>query len=192
MRLAQPSHLCPLDTRPMMQGRFPQSERFQLRRLRSAQMTGKPVSGSGLLTRNFASNSSTATRTSFILDLIADARNAAGAIVLVADLEWPPHAVTMRVFDLDEREVHSEVKGRQQEIGRRLGGRSLPMRFPAAVSGKRALPPGLPPKRLGRAVTGWCPARPRAKATLKNQASWYGVEATGAPAQGFGDRCSAN
>ena len=48
---------------------------------------------------------------SVILDLIADARNAAGAIALVADLEWPPHAVTMRVFDLDRRDVPSAVKG---------------------------------------------------------------------------------
>jgi hypothetical protein len=37
--------------------------------------------------------------------------NGAGAIALVADLEWPPHAVTMRVLDLDGREVHSAVKG---------------------------------------------------------------------------------
>jgi hypothetical protein len=48
---------------------------------------------------------------SVILDLIADARNAAGAIALVADLEWPPHAITMRVFDLDQREVLSKIKG---------------------------------------------------------------------------------
>jgi hypothetical protein len=48
---------------------------------------------------------------SVILDMIADARNAAGAIALVADLEWPPHAVTMRVFDLDQREVHSAIEG---------------------------------------------------------------------------------
>jgi hypothetical protein len=40
---------------------------------------------------------------SVILDLIADARSAAGAIALVSELEWPPHAVTMRVFDLDAR-----------------------------------------------------------------------------------------
>jgi hypothetical protein len=39
------------------------------------------------------------------------ARNAFGAIALVADLDWPPRAVTMRVLDLDGREVHSEVKG---------------------------------------------------------------------------------
>jgi hypothetical protein len=29
---------------------------------------------------------------SVILDLIADARNVAGAIALVADMEWPPRA----------------------------------------------------------------------------------------------------
>ena len=30
---------------------------------------------------------------------------------LVADIDWPPRAVTMRVLDLDGREVHSKVKG---------------------------------------------------------------------------------
>ena len=48
---------------------------------------------------------------SIILDLIADARNAAGAIALVADLDWPPHAVTVRVLYVDGRDVHSAVKG---------------------------------------------------------------------------------
>jgi hypothetical protein len=46
-----------------------------------------------------------------ISELIADAHSAVGAIALVADLDWPPHAVTMRVLDADGREVHSEVKG---------------------------------------------------------------------------------
>ena len=46
-----------------------------------------------------------------ISELIADARSARGAIALVADLDWPPHAVTMRVLDADGREVHSEIKG---------------------------------------------------------------------------------
>ena len=40
-----------------------------------------------------------------ISELIADAHNTAGAISLVADIDWPPHAVTMRVFDADGREV---------------------------------------------------------------------------------------
>jgi hypothetical protein len=44
-------------------------------------------------------------------ELIADAHNAAGAVALVADLDWPPHAVSMRVLDADGREVHSEIKG---------------------------------------------------------------------------------
>ena len=44
---------------------------------------------------------------SVILDLIADARNAAGAIALVADLEWPPHAVTLRMLYVDGREVRA-------------------------------------------------------------------------------------
>jgi hypothetical protein len=43
--------------------------------------------------------------------LIADAHNTAGAIALDAEIDWPPHAVTMRVFDADGREVHSEIKG---------------------------------------------------------------------------------
>jgi hypothetical protein len=30
---------------------------------------------------------------------------------LVADIDWPPHAVTMRVLDLEGHEVHSAVKG---------------------------------------------------------------------------------
>ena len=37
---------------------------------------------------------------SFILDLVADARNAAGALDLVADIDWPPHTVTTGVLDL--------------------------------------------------------------------------------------------
>jgi hypothetical protein len=50
---------------------------------------------------------------SVILDLIADARNAAGAIALVADLDWPPHAVTMRLLYVDGREAisHFSIKG---------------------------------------------------------------------------------
>ncbi len=46
-----------------------------------------------------------------IRELAADARNAVGAIALVADVDWPPRAVSMRVLDLDGREVHSKVKG---------------------------------------------------------------------------------
>jgi hypothetical protein len=46
-----------------------------------------------------------------IRELAADARNAAGAIALVADVDRPPRAVTMRVLDVDGREVHSKVKG---------------------------------------------------------------------------------
>jgi len=34
-----------------------------------------------------------------ISELIADAHNTAGAIALDAEIDWPPHAVTMRVFD---------------------------------------------------------------------------------------------
>lgn len=41
----------------------------------------------------------------------AEARNAVGAIALIADMDWPPRAVTMRVFDVDGREVHSALTG---------------------------------------------------------------------------------
>jgi hypothetical protein len=50
-------------------------------------------------------------RASVLRELTADARSAASAIELVADLDWPPRAVTMRVLDLDGREVHSAIKG---------------------------------------------------------------------------------
>jgi hypothetical protein len=46
--------------------------------------------------------------------MFADTRNAIGAIGLVADTDWPPRAVTMRVLDLDGREVHSKVTGGTQ------------------------------------------------------------------------------
>ena len=54
---------------------------------------------------------------SVILDLIADARNADGAIELVADIDWPAEAVTMRVLDVDGREVHSAIKGSPRPSG---------------------------------------------------------------------------
>jgi hypothetical protein len=60
-----------------------------------------------------------------ISELIADARSVHGTIAPVDDLDWPPHAVTMRVLDTDGREVHSEIKAtrggaefRHSEIGR--------------------------------------------------------------------------
>ena len=46
-----------------------------------------------------------------ISELIADAHSAVGAIALVADLDWPSHTVTMRVLDVDGREVYSASKG---------------------------------------------------------------------------------
>jgi len=49
-----------------------------------------------------------------IRELFADARNVVAAIGLVADVDWPPRAVTMRVLDLDGREVHSAIKGDTQ------------------------------------------------------------------------------
>jgi len=45
-----------------------------------------------------------------IRELHADARNVAGAINLVADMDWPPRAVTMRILDVEGREVHSRVR----------------------------------------------------------------------------------
>jgi hypothetical protein len=36
------------------------------------------------------------------------------AFELIADLPWAPRAVTVRVLDADEREVHSAIKG---EVG---------------------------------------------------------------------------
>jgi hypothetical protein len=56
--------------------------------------------------------------------MYAAARNAAGAIALVADVDWPPGgvtmrvlAVTMRVLDLDGREIHSAIKGDNLSYG---------------------------------------------------------------------------
>ena len=51
-----------------------------------------------------------------IRELHADARNAARAIELVRDVDWPPRAVTMRVLDLDGREVHSATRGEAKKI----------------------------------------------------------------------------
>ena len=45
-----------------------------------------------------------------IHELHVEARSASGAISLVRDLEWPSHAVKMRVLDGGGREVHSVVK----------------------------------------------------------------------------------
>jgi hypothetical protein len=50
-------------------------------------------------------------RANVIGELTADAHNAVGAIALVVGMDWPPHAVTMRVLDADGREVHCEIKG---------------------------------------------------------------------------------
>jgi hypothetical protein len=46
-----------------------------------------------------------------ICELTADARNAVGAVARVAEIDWPPRAVSLRVFDPDGREVHSATKG---------------------------------------------------------------------------------
>jgi hypothetical protein len=40
----------------------------------------------------------------------AYARSVAGAVSLVTEIDWPPHAVTMRVLDANGREVHSTTK----------------------------------------------------------------------------------
>ncbi len=42
-------------------------------------------------------------------ELFADARNVAGAIALVVDIDWPPRAVTMRVLDMDRRQLDSLI-----------------------------------------------------------------------------------
>ena len=49
-----------------------------------------------------------------IRELSADARSGMSAFELVADLPWALRAVTVRVLDADEREVHSAIKG---EVG---------------------------------------------------------------------------
>ena len=43
-----------------------------------------------------------------ILELTADARNAAGAIELIKFEDWPVHAQAMKIIDPDGREVHFE------------------------------------------------------------------------------------
>jgi hypothetical protein len=53
-------------------------------------------------------------RANVIRELTADARNAAGAVALLADIDWPPRAVTMRLFDPDGCEVHSQIRGESQ------------------------------------------------------------------------------
>jgi hypothetical protein len=59
-------------------------------------------------------------------------RNAVGAIGLVADVDWPPRAVTMRVLDLDGREVHSKMKDDAQSW--RLCGAQDPAEVSVALS----------------------------------------------------------
>ena len=49
-------------------------------------------------------------RANVVRELTADARNAVGAVALVEDIDWPPHAVSLRVLDPDGREVHSKSK----------------------------------------------------------------------------------
>ncbi len=46
-----------------------------------------------------------------IRELIADARSATSAVELIAGIDWPPQAASIRVLDVDGREVHSEVRG---------------------------------------------------------------------------------
>ena len=55
-------------------------------------------------------------RATVLRELTADARNAVGAIALVTDIDWPPHAVAIRVLDLDGREVHSAIKGDRSRV----------------------------------------------------------------------------
>jgi hypothetical protein len=46
-----------------------------------------------------------------IRELSADVRSAASAFELVADIDWPPRAVSIRVLDVDGREVHTATRG---------------------------------------------------------------------------------
>jgi hypothetical protein len=55
---------------------------------------------------------------SVILDLVADARDAASAIALVVDLDWPPNAVSMRLLDEDGREGSFGNQGATSSEGR--------------------------------------------------------------------------
>ena len=48
---------------------------------------------------------------SIIRELFADAWSVANAIALVADADWPPRAVAIRVLDSDGREVRSAIRG---------------------------------------------------------------------------------
>jgi hypothetical protein len=50
----------------------------------------------------------------------ANARSVADAVSLVTEIDWPPHAVTMRVLDANGREVHFTTKiGPDAAFGRR-------------------------------------------------------------------------
>jgi len=40
----------------------------------------------------------------------AYARNAAGAMNLIVDVDWPPRAVRLRILDIDGREVGSRER----------------------------------------------------------------------------------
>jgi hypothetical protein len=48
-----------------------------------------------------------------IRELHADARSDSGAIGLVVDSDWPPHAVAIRVLDVDGRTVRFEIKAKE-------------------------------------------------------------------------------
>jgi hypothetical protein len=45
-----------------------------------------------------------------IRELHADARSDSDAVGLVADSDWPPHAVAIRVLDFEGRTVRFEIK----------------------------------------------------------------------------------
>ena len=49
--------------------------------------------------------------TSVVREWSVSARNVASAIELLADADWPPRAVTMRVLDAYGREVHFVARG---------------------------------------------------------------------------------
>jgi hypothetical protein len=59
-----------------------------------------------------------------IREMHADARNDSDAVGLVADSDWPPHAVAIRVLDLEGRTVHQGRRRslREDEAARKAGG----------------------------------------------------------------------
>ena len=88
-----------------------------------------------------------------ISDLIADARSVHGAVALVADLDWPPHAVAMRVLDVDGREVLSGIKGDAND-SRADGRQGQSKKLTAAQSAEAPLKPAAQLVMIAASSTG--------------------------------------